>query len=1257
MQRKGGGAVGEQTNELLQFCQQLKEALPQICEVEHLTVDLETHRWHLVLQGLNDLPSRQRCENSLKQVIGQRWQIVITWLEAEQNADSLEPLANESEEPPWSREEEQAQVIRKTDEAALSEEALLIPVLPAIDESDTETAAEPMALEEEPFFEDNAPEEEVPWQPATKIDRTASDASAEFRRKRDEEIRAEVDKVRKEASQAVLHPVSTAANYLGKTIMEVAVPLKKIEESPYVQTIQGQVFALEKQALRNGQTVYKFDLYDGSDSLTVKAFIRNSANSNYNNNNNGYQSNRNKPQPQRMDDLKVGTWVRVSGKAAADRFEDNEVTMSADAINDTEAPPNKRHDTATAKRVELHAHTNMSSMDALCDVTALIKRAADFGHQAIAITDHGVLQAYPDAAAAAKKYGIKIIYGCEIYLIDHLEDRKYHHCVVLIKDRAGLKEMYKLTSKAHLENFYKRPRVLRQDLQAVRQHFLIGSACAYGEVYGAMIDGFEGDFNRARATAKELAQFYDYLEIMPIGHNAFAIQNGQVADENGLRQINRTLWEIGKELGKPVVATSDVHFLEPEDVIFRDILQAGQDYEADESKPLLYLRTTEEMLAEFPDWPAEEAQEVVIGNTQKIADAIEAFDPMLHKLYPPNIPGAAEELQRITYETAHAMYGDPLPQNVADRIKWELDCIIGYGYAVNYYIAHRLVKKSMEDGYLVGSRGSVGSSLVATLTGITEVNPLSAHYRCPKCSYSDFSHEKEYDCGADMPDMPCPKCGETLLKDGFNIRFEVFMGFAGDKIPDIDLNFSGEYQAQAHKYTEELFGKEFVFRAGTISTVAEKTAYGFVMKYMEKTGNTLRKAEINRLALGCTGVKRTTGQHPGGLMIVPNDMDIHDFTAVQHPPGKDGVDTITTHFTYTAIHDNLLKLDLLGHDDPTILRHLQVLTGLDVRKIALDDPETMGLFTGTETLGLKPEDIDSETGTFGVPEFGTTFTRGMLMDAKPKYISDLIRLSGFSHGTDVWAGNARELIVNQNVPLSEAISTRDSILLYLTGKGLANKTAFQIMEAVRKGRGLKPEEEEIMREYHVPEWYITSCRKIQYLFPKAHAAAYVLSGFRIAWFKMHRPAAFYAAYFTVRAAGTYDADLVSKGINAVRSEIVNIKRKGNEATANEKGMQTHLELTLEAMCRGIKFEKVDLYRSDATEWLIVDEATLLPPLSALQGIGTNAAAAIVAARAEGEFTSIEDIAVRSRANKTVIETLRLHGCLGQLSETDQLTLF
>ncbi|MCE5196801.1 MAG: PolC-type DNA polymerase III [Negativicutes bacterium] len=1248
--------MGEQTNELVQFCQQLKDALPQTCEVEHLTADLETRRWHLVLQGLNDLSARRRCESELKQVIGSRWQIVITWLEAEQSPVSSESLANESEEPPWSREEEQTQAISEAEDAALPQQVVPKTAFMAVDDSNMDETGDPMTLEQEPFFEDNALEEEVPWQPVTKIDRTASDASAEFRRKRDEEIRAEVDKVRKEASQAVLHPVSAAANYLGKTIMEVAVPLKKIEESPYLQTIQGQIFALEKQALRNGQTVYKFDLYDGSDSLTVKAFIRDSTNSNYNNNN-AYQSSRNKQQSQRMDDLKLGTWVKVSGKAAADRFEDNEVTMSAEAINDTEAPPNKRHDTATAKRVELHAHTNMSSMDALCDVTALVKRAAEFGHQAIAITDHGVLQAYPDAAAAAKKYGIKIIYGCEIYLIDRLEDRKYHHCVVLIKDKAGLKEMYKLTSKAHLENFYKRPRVLRQDLQAVRQHFLIGSACAYGEVYEALIEGFEGDFSRARATAKELARFYDYLEIMPVGHNAFAIQNGQVADENGLRQINRTLWEIGKELEKPVVATSDVHFLDPEDVIFRDILQAGQDYEADESKPLLYFRTTEEMLAEFPDWPAEEVEELVIGNAQMLAAAVESFDPMLHKLYPPKIPGAAEELQRITYETAHAMYGDPLPQNVADRIKWELDCIIGYGYAVNYYIAYRLVKKSMEDGYLVGSRGSVGSSLVATLTGITEVNPLSAHYRCPRCRYSDFSHEKEYDCGADMPDMSCPKCGEPLLKEGFNIRFEVFMGFAGDKIPDIDLNFSGEYQAQAHKYTEELFGKEFVFRAGTISTVAEKTAYGFVLKYMEKTGNKLRKAEINRLALGCSGVKRTTGQHPGGLMIVPNDMDIHDFTAVQHPPGKDGVDTITTHFTYTAIHDNLLKLDLLGHDDPTILRHLQVLTGLDVRKVPLDDPETMGLFTGTETLGLKPEDIDSETGTFGVPEFGTTFTRGMLMDAKPKYISDLIRLSGFSHGTDVWAGNARELIVNQNVPLSEAISTRDSILLYLTAKGLANKTAFQIMEAVRKGKGLKPEEEEIMREHHVPEWYINSCRKIQYLFPKAHAAAYVLSGFRIAWFKMHRPAAFYAAYFTVRAAGTYDADLVSKGINAVRGEIVNIKRKGNEATANEKSMQTHLELTLEAMCRGIKFEKVDLYRSDATEWLILDEATLLPPLSALQGIGANAAAAIVAARAEGEFTSVEDLAVRGRANKTVIETLRLHGCLGQLSETDQLTLF
>ena len=1209
--------MSEKDRELERFCQQLTNALPENCSIERLFVDVNARQWHLVLEGKMSTQQRTVCTDELQKVIDRRWSLTVSWQEATSvSVEFDDPLADPSISLPSEWENEAQEV---------------------------------------PFvFEQPIAGSEEDWQPI-EIEKTEDDLEEEFRRKRDEEVMAQVEKIKQESLLAVKKAGPKSQHFLGKTIQGEAIPLKKVMESPQVQIVRGEIFKIDRQNLRNGQILYKFDMYDGTDSLTVKAMIREN-NSHSQQNNNGY-GHRNRTIVHRLDDLREGQWVLVSGKVAEDKFEDNESTMLADAINEAEAPPKNRKDTQPMKRIELHAHTNMSSMDALCEAGALVNRAFEMGHSAIAITDHGVLQAFPEAAAVAKKLGMKILYGCEIYLIEHSEDKRYRHCVVLTKNKKGLKELYKLTSKAHLENFYKRPRVLREDLQAARNEMILGSACAYGEIYNTLIEGYEGNFEKAYAQAKELAKFYDYLEVMPIGHNRFAIENGRVASEDALREINRAVFKIGRELGKPVVATGDVHFLEPEDVIYRDILQAGQDYEADETKPLLHLRNTEEMLAEFADWPADEAYEVVVSNTNLIADQIENFSPLLEKLYPPIIPGAEEELTRLTYETARKMYGDPLPKHVLSRIEWELQCIIGYGYAVNYYIAHKLVKKSMDDGYLVGSRGSVGSSLVATLTGITEVNPLSAHYRCPECSYSDFSHDKEFDCGADMPDQLCPKCGNPLIKDGFNIRFEVFMGFAGDKIPDIDLNFSGEYQSQAHKYTEELFGKEYVFRAGTISTVADKTAYGFVMKYVEKTGAQLRKAEINRLTKGCTGVKKTTGQHPGGLMVVPNNMDVHDFTAVQHPPGKDGADVITTHFTYHAIHDNLLKLDLLGHDDPTILRKLQELTGLDVRNVPLDDPKTMKLFVSTEPLKIRPEDIDSDTGTFGVPEFGTNFTRQMLIDAKPKYISDLIRLSGFSHGTDVWAGNARELIVQQNIPLAEAISTRDAILIYLISKGIEDKTAFQIMESVRKGRGLKPEEEELMRTKSVPEWYITSCKKIKYLFPKAHAAAYVLSGFRIAWFKVHHPLAFYATYFTVRAAGNFDADLTAQGLSAVRNEIQNIRRKGNEATANEKTLQTHFELALEALFRGIGFAKVDLYKSAANDWLILEGNKLLPPFSALQGIGSNAAEALVEARKSGVFTSIEDLSIRGRANKTVIEMLRKHGCLDDLTETDQLTLF
>ncbi|MGI6226685.1 MAG: PolC-type DNA polymerase III, partial [Peptococcales bacterium] len=754
---------------------------------------------------------------------------------------------------------------------------------------------------------------------------------------------------------------------------------------------------------------------------------------------------------------------------------------------------------------------------------------------------------------------------------------------------------------------------------------------------------------------KQIAEFYDFLEIQPTGNNEFLIRNGTFNSREDLILLNKYIYNLGRELDKPVIATGDVHFALPEDEVFRKILMAGKGFtDADQQGPL-YLKTTEEMLEEFSYLGEKEAYKVVIENPKYLVSQIEDLNPIPDEFYPPEIPGAEEEIIDLTYSTAHQLYGPELPELVEARIKKELDSIINNGFAVLYLIAHKLVKKSNDDGYLVGSRGSVGSSFVATMTGITEVNPLVPHYRCSNCFYTKFITDGSYGSGADLPDQLCPQCGEHLIKDGHDIPFEVFLGFKGDKVPDIDLNFSGEYQPKAHKYTEEIFGKDNVFRAGTISTIASRTAYGFVKNYLAERQQVKRTAEVNRLVAGCSGVKKTTGQHPGGLMVIPKGVDVHDFTPLQRPADDQNTDTITTHFDYHSISSRLVKLDILGHDDPTVIKMLEDLTGVDARKISLDDPVTMTLFSSTKALKVKPEELGSTVGTYGIPEFGTKFVRQMLEDTNPKTFSELVRISGFSHGTDVWLNNAQDLIKNGTAKLSEAISTRDDIMTFLIQKGLEPSIAFKIMESVRKGKGVSLEHEEVMLAHNVPRWYIESCKKIKYMFPKAHAVAYVMMAFRIAYFKVNYPLAFYATFFSVRA-DEFDAQVISKGINEVKKLILEIQEKGNLISAKETRLLTILELALEMYLRGFSFSKVDLEKSAAHKFIISGNS-LIPPFVGLQGVGVTAAENIVKAREEYFFTSIEDLRIRAKLSKTVIETLENHGCLTGLPETDQLALF
>lgn len=860
-----------------------------------------------------------------------------------------------------------------------------------------------------------------------------------------------------------------------------------------------------------------------------------------------------------------------------------------------------------------------------------------------------------------KERGVNTLEDIEIYASDETAKKeafkklRTHHAIILAKDYVGLKNLYKLVSYSHLDYFYKKPRILRSMFKKYSEGLIIGSACSDGELYQSILLG------KSDEEIEAIAREYDYLEIQPLSNNDYLIRNGEVPDKEYLREINRNIVALGEKLNKPVVATGDVHFMDPEDEIYRRILEAGQGFRDADNQAPLYLRTTEEMLEEFSYLGRDKAYEVVVTNTNLIADMCEQISPISPEKCPPHIEGCEQEIKDIAYGKAHELYGEELPDIVQQRLEKELNSIIQNGFSVMYIIAQKLVWKSNDDGYLVGSRGSVGSSVVAYMTGITEVNALPPHYRCPKCKHSDFNDYGAKN-GFDLPDKACPVCGEMMDKDGMDIPFETFLGFNGDKEPDIDLNFSGEYQAKAHRYTEVIFGKGTTFKAGTIGTIAEKTAFGYVKKYFEERNTKANKAEITRISKGCTGIKRTTGQHPGGIIVVPKGREIFEFCPVQHPADDPDSDIITTHFDYHSIDSNLLKLDILGHDDPTVIRMLQDITGVDPQKIPLDDKETMSIFSSTKALGVAPEQINSKVGTFGIPEFGTKFVRGMLLDTLPKSFSDLLCISGLSHGTDVWLGNAKDLIDGGVITsISDAVCCRDDIMVYLIKMGLEPNTSFKIMELVRKGKALKDPEkwaeyEKMMRDNNVPEWYIDSCRKIKYMFPKAHAAAYVMMAFRIAWFKVHIPLAYYAAYFSIRSKA-FDAEYMIFGKEKVREKMKEISLQGNDAAPKDKDMYDDLEIVLEMYERGFKFLPIDLYKSDWDKFKVEEDA-LRPPLNSISGMGNVAAEAIFnAVHEETPISSIDNLKKRAKIGNSAVDLLRKFGCLNGLSESDQVSFF
>ena len=1207
--------------------------------------------------------------------------------------------------------------------------------------------------------------------------------------------------------------------------------------------VRGKIIQLETREIRNEKTIVMFAVTDFTDTIKAKVFTKNER------------------LPELLDKLKEGAFIKMKAVAMMDQFEHDIALGSVSGIKTIPDFTEKRMDHSPVKRVELHCHTTMSDMDGVTDVKKLLKTAMGWGHQAMAITDHGVVQAFPDANHCVEGKDFKVIYGMEGYLVDDIKnivtdsrgqsldstfvvfdiettgfsavndriieigavkvengvitekfsefvnperpipfeiekltsinDRmvedapnisvilprfmdfckgsvlvahnadfdtgfirhncevlglpydytyvdtlgiarsfleglknykldtvveamgctlanhhravddagatadvfvrflerfkkknirdldelntysamsvdaikklKTYHIILLAKNEIGRINLYRLVSLSHLDYYARRPRIPKSVLAKYREGLIIGSACEAGELFRAVVD------ERPEEEIARIVEFYDYLEIQPTGNNEFMIRDPKmtkVSTVADLQDLNRKIVELGEKFNKPVCATCDVHFLNPEDEVYRRIIMSNKGFGDADLQPPLYLRTTEEMLEEFQYLGAEKAEEVVVTNTNRIADMIDRISPVRPDKCPPVIENSAGILRDICYNRAHELYGEDLPDIVTERLERELNSIIGNGFAVMYIIAQKLVWKSVADGYLVGSRGSVGSSFVAYMAGITEVNSLQAHYLCPKCHYVDFDSDyvKSFSgrSGCDMEDRVCPVCGEPLMKEGHDIPFETFLGFKGNKEPDIDLNFSGDYQSKAHAYTEVIFGKGKTFRAGTVGTLADKTAYGYAMHYYEEHEQHKRSCELDRISSGCVGVRRTTGQHPGGIIVVPHGEEIYSFTPVQHPANDQTTKIITTHFDYHSIDHNLLKLDILGHDDPTMIRMLEDITGVDATKIRLDDPEVLSLFHGLEALHIKPEDIGgTDLGSLGIPEFGTEFVMQMLRDTKPKAFSDLVRISGLSHGTDVWLGNAQTLIQEGKAQISTAICTRDDIMIYLIDKGVESEQSFKIMESVRKGKGLTPDYEKVMKEHDVPDWYLWSCKKIKYMFPKAHAVAYVMMGIRIAWFKIHEPLAYYAAFFTIRATA-FDYGLMCQGKAAIDNHIKAYKANPN-LSKKEQDTLRDMKIVQEFYARGFEFLKIDLYQSDAIKFQVVEDK-LLPPFSVIEGMGGIAAEALaVAAHAETErgekFLSKDDIRQKAKVSQTVLDTMAELGLLGGLPESNQLSIF
>lgn len=1025
--------------------------------------------------------------------------------------------------------------------------------------------------------------------------------------------------------------------------------LVKLREDSGTVLLGGIVFDTELKNLKNGKRcLYSIMLTDKVSSTIVKAFVG-------------------EERAQAMSaEIGIGDYLYVRGTAGYDSFARNISVLATDIEKGN--MPRRKDEIEGPHRVELHCHTKMSMMDGLNEPRDIVERAVYWHQKAVAITDHGVVQSFPEAARLKQKYAadkedprdIKILYGMEGYLIEDngayergesfdYKKMPYYHIILLCSTQCGIQNLYKMVSLSHMKYFYKKPLLPRSMIEHFREGIILGSACEAGEVYRAVVAG------KSDAELDKIASFYDYLEIQPLINNRFMITTGKAKNEEDIRIFNRRVVSAGKRLGKPVCATTDAHYASASDAIFRNVIQAGMNFKDSGGGQGLYLRTTQEMLDEFSYLGKDLAYEVVVTNTNKIADEIaDDILPVPTGKFPPKIEGAEEELMTSCMERAHAIYGDPLPPEIEERLNKELHSIIGNGYAVMYVSAQMLVRKSNQDGYLVGSRGSVGSSFAATMAGITEVNPLDTHYICPSCKHFEWGNRAKYSCGVDMPPKKCPVCGTEMRRDGFTIPFATFLGFDGDKEPDIDLNFAGEYQPIAHAYVGEIFGEKNVYKAGTVSTVKDRTAEGFVRKFAGESRFPLSDLEVQRLATGCAGVKRTTGQHPGGIIIVPEGHEIYEFCPVQYP-ANDSTKGATTHFDYHKIENNLLKLDILGHNYPSMARQLHDITGIDPLSIHLTDPDTMAIFNGTETLGIRDPEYKYTDGSYTVPEFGTNFVRKMLNEIHPKTFSDLVKIAGLSHGTDVWKNNAEDYIQSGTATIDEIISTRDDIMNYLISKGVENKLSFQIMETVRKNRPMKEEQIAAMKEHGVPDWYIDSCIKVQYLFPRAHAVAYAMMSFRMAWFKVHRPVAYYATYFTTEIED-FDADVILAGKESCYRHAAAAASIPGGGNAKEKAAGLVFEAAYEMYARGIELLRPVLGESSALRFSVKDGKILLP-YQALKGVGASAALAIEKAYKDGPFTTMEDLTNRTGINKTALQALRESGVLEGMAETNQLSFF